>query len=223
MIRWPWLLALVTTAALADDPDVRIDNRPLDFSLQFSHDTGDLKINGATLDTSTGRIGIAWRERFSDRVQLGLTGGWASVTTRDDSLTAGRALNGYYAGFLLDVDLLKYDRFDSFANATWRYQQVDHDDGVQRVVIVTREPNFRIGAGLQLGGGVRAYAGVRYQSVGGEERLSGALNQTRAIDSDHEVGGFGGLELRVDPDGYVGINGEWGTDRSVGIYFGRHF
>jgi hypothetical protein len=221
--RFLWLIALLTTGVCAEDRDRRYDDRPIDFSLYFSHHAFDLDTAGTKIDTSADRVGVTYRERYGARLQLGLLGGYTVLTQDNNPATSGRELNGYHAGFSLDLDLLQGERVDSFMSARWLYQKVDHDDGSQRVTIVTREPSFRIGAGLALGYGVRAYGGLRYTRIDGEQRLSGTLNDTSVFEATRKAGGFAGVELRLEGNGYVGVATESGTDRNVAIYFGRRF
>lgn len=217
------VLAIWSVAAIADDARPYGLDRPLDFGLRFSHHALDLDYGGSKIDTSVDRIAVYWRERYGERLQLGLFGGYAFLSQSNNPATAGRKPDGYHAGFSLDVDLLRSEPVDSFFSAVWLYQKVDDDNGAQQTEIATREPGARLGLGVSLGGGVRAYGGARYGRIDGEQRLSGALNETRKIGETRNTGGFVGLELKLEQDGYVGLAAESGTDRSVAIYFGKRF
>lgn len=223
MKRLALALALFAGAAAADDRPDLYSARPLDFSLQFSHHNVNLDYSGLEVDSELDRITFAWRERFGERLQLGLAGGYAWVTQRNNPATAGRELDGYHAGFLLDLDLFRGERVDAFVNAAWLYQKVEDDDGSQKVALTSREPSARLGARLALSENGRVYAGWRYGRIDGEQRLSGTLDETRTVKQTREAGGFAGLRLRVERDGYIGIAVESGSDRSVALYFGRHF
>jgi hypothetical protein len=218
-----WLIAFLANAVCADDHGMRYGDRPIDFSLYISHHAFALNAAGTKTDTSVDRVGITYRERYGARLQLGLTGGYATLTQDNNPASSGRELNGYHAGFTFDLDLWQRERVNVYAGARWLYQKVDQDDGLQRVAIVTREPSYRIGASLALGDGVRAYAGLRYGRIDGEQRLSGTLKNTSAFETTDDAGGFAGLELQLEGNGYVGVATESGTDRNVAIYFGRHF
>lgn len=216
------LATLLAAAPVSADEIYHYTDQPLDFALRLSHHDTTLDIGPTRVDTSVDRASILWRERYGERLQLGLIGGYSLLSQTNNPPTAGLDLDGYHAGVLLDLDLIRTSRFDVFFNAAWLYQRVDHDDGSQRVVIVTREPSARLGAGLTLGG-IRAYGGARYGRIDGEQRLSGTVNETRDIHETRRSGAFAGLELRLEGNGYVGVMGESGADRSVGIYFGRVF
>lgn len=197
-------------------------DRPLDFSLRFARHKLDLAGNGAR-DTTLDRVGIGWRERYGERVQLGLFLEYASLTQENAPVTAGRELTGYHAGVSLDADLARLGPAALFLRATLGYLRVDDDDADQSVVISWTQPALRLGARGPLGARLRGYGGIRYGVIDGEVRLSGAENETRAFEEDDRVGGFAGLELLLEREGYVGVAAETGPDRTVSVYFGRDF
>ncbi len=215
-------LALPATAKAVESTAGLHPERPLDFSLYLLQARTDLDYGAARVDTTVDRLGIAWRERYGQRLHLGLFGGYAFLTQHNNAATAGRELNGYHAGFSFDLDLLASERAALFLAAAWLYQKVDDDDGAQRVVISWNEPSVRIGTSGLLGG-VRAYGGVRYGRIDGQQRLRGALDETRSVEKTNQTGAFFGLELNLERDGYVGVAGESGPDRRVSLYFGRRF
>jgi hypothetical protein len=223
MKRLVLLLAFFSIPVGADDRAHPYSDRPLDFALTLSTRSYDLDYGGSNVDTSVDRVTASWRERYGPYLQLGFLGGPAYLTQTNNAATSGRELNGYHVGLSLDIDLLRRERVDVFFSAAWLYQKLDHADGSQRVVITTHEPSARLGAGLLLAKPVRAYGGARYGSIRGEQRQSGTINETRTVRESQQAGGFAGLELLLDRDGYVGLYAESGIDRSVGIYFGRHF
>lgn len=222
MRRLLLLAALCTGPVAAEDGPSIYPERPLDFSLTLGQHTLDLDYGDTTVDTSVDRIGISWRERYGERLQLGLVLGYSFLTQGNNVVTAGRELDGYHAGVTLDIDLLKTERALLFLGVSWLYQNVDDDDGAQRVEIAWREPSGWLGVS-RLIGPVRAYGGVRYARIDGQQRLSGALNETRDIEETDSSGAFAGLELALEDDGYVGVVGQSGPDRSASIYFGRRF
>ena len=222
-MRWSiLLLAFVSTAATAESDNFYTD-RPLDFSLSLGHHTLTLDYGGTNVDTSVDRIGVAWRERFGERLQLGLVGGYSFLTQTNNPPTAGLELDGYHAGFSFDLDLLTLRRASVSLRGAWLYQKMDHDDGMQQISISWREPSVRLDAAAAIGGGVRVYGGLRYGTIDGTQRLSGTLNETRAIKQTDRTGGFIGLELGLEDNGYVGVSAASGFDRSVSLYFGRLF
>lgn len=197
--------------------------RPLDFSVRFARQELELERAGARIDSTLDRVGIAWRERFGERLRLGLFLDYASLTQENRPLTAGLELTGYYAGVSLDADLARLGPAALFLQASLAYLRLDDDTPDQSIVLSWTEPAARLGLRAPLGGRLRGYAGVRYGVIDGEERLRGSTNETRSLAEEDRVGGFAGLELALERDGYIGVTAASGPDRTVGIYFGRDF
>lgn len=214
-------LLLAPGAASAGEWGATYVERPLDFTARLGRQKLDLE--GVAGATTIDRIGVGWRERYGARLELGLSVDYVALTQENTAITAGRELTGYDAGLSLDADLLRVGPAALFLRATLSYLRVDDEDPDQSLVISWTEPAVRLGVRGPLGAGVRAYAGVRYGLIDGEERLRGAANATRALEEDQRVGGFAGLELALERNGYVGVAAESGPDRMFGIYFGRQF
>lgn len=216
------LLAPSALAFAGEWPEPYAD-RPLDVNVRFSQHTLDLDYGDTVVDTSVDRVGLAWRERYGRRLQLGVYADYALLTQGNNPETAGRELTGYHVGLSLDLELLRAGPAALFLAATLGYQRVDDEQEERDIVITWTEPSVRVGASGALGAGLRAYGGVRYGELDGEQRLSGARNETRAIDEAERSGAFAGVELKLDREGYVGAFVESGVDRTARIYFGRRF
>jgi hypothetical protein len=200
-----------------------VSDRPLDFALHLSN--ADIPIDDGTsvAATEVQRIGITWRERYGQHLQLGFLGGASYLTQRNNAATAGLELDGYHAGLSLDIDLYDDARANLQLSATYLYQRVDSDRPNQRVVIAWREPSARFTAGVALGGRLWASAGVRYGGIDGEQRLSGTVNQTRDVERRATTGSVAELELKLDDNGYVRLTAMSGMERSVALHFGRRY
>jgi hypothetical protein len=222
-VRWLFVPCFFLSAAAAAADGYPYTDRPLDFSLIFSHHTLALDYGGPHVDTSVDRVGIAWRESFGQRLQLGLLGGYSFLTQSNNPPVAGQELNGYHAGFSLDLDLIRRARGGVSLHGAWVYQKVDHSDGTQQVVITWREPWLELRADVLVGGGLRLYGGVRYGTIDGTQRLSGTLNETRSITETDRTGGVIGAQLELEGNGYIGAAAASGPDRRTEIFFGRRF
>lgn len=223
-MRWTLALGLLLGAAPAvADSRLYTTDRPPDFSFSLSHHTMDLDYGGSRIDTTVDRIGVAWRERFGERLQLGLAGGYSFLTQSNNPPLAGRELSGYHAGMLLDLDLLSYERGGVSLHGAWLYQKMDDDNGMQQVVISWREPSASLRATARIGDALLVYGGARYGVIDGTQRLTGTINETRKISQTDRVGGFVGVQLNLEDNGYIGAAAAAGFDRYTGVYFGRRF
>lgn len=198
--------------------------RPVDFSLDFTRVRTALDYDDRNVDTTVKRIGIVYRERMSTRVWLGLHGGHAFVTQTDNAATAGLELSGYYAGLGLYLGLYEGARAGIFFNAAYTYQSVDAGRDLDTVDLTWLESRAELGAYVTPYTALRVYGGVNYGAIEGEERTGGALARTtRTIARTGRLGGFGGLEWRLDNNDYIGAVAQSGVTRMAGVYFGHRF
>jgi hypothetical protein len=221
-VRWLFLPCLFLSAVAMADA-YPYTERPLDFSLYLSHHTLALDYTGSRVDTSVDRIGITWRERFGDSLQLGLVGGYSFLTQSNNPPDAGQELDGYHAGFSLDLDLVRRARGGVSLHGAWLYQKVDHSDAAQQVDISWREPWLELRADAAVGRWLRVYGGVRYGAIDGTQRLSGTLNETRSVTETDRTGGLVGVQLELERNGYIGVDAASGPVRRTEVYFGRRF
>lgn len=222
-MRWvPFLSLFLGATAAAADSGLYAE-RPPDFSLSVSHHRLDLNYGGTSVDTTVDRIGVAWRERFGERLELGLAGGYSFLTQSNNPPLAGRELSGYHAGFLLDLDLLTYARGRLSLHGAWLYQKMDDDNGTQQIVISWREPSATLRASARISDALDVFGGIRYGVIDGTQRLEGTINETREISQTDRSGGFAGVQLNLEDNGYLGVTTATGIDRYTSIYFGRRF
>lgn len=218
------ILVGATVAALLDDA-IATDHfdRPLDFSLYATQRKSEWNYGATIPHTTTKWLGVTWRERYGERFHLGIFGGYAFLTQTGNAVTAGQELDGYHVGISADVTLFRRGPIDAFITTAYTYQNVKHDGGQQDVKITWHEPSAALGAGIRLHPQVRLYGGANYGYVEGEQRVSGTTNQTTDFERKPKTGGFAGLEVLLDPGGYIGIGVQSGANRGAGIYFGRQY
>ncbi|MBI3545551.1 MAG: hypothetical protein HY081_03005 [Gammaproteobacteria bacterium] len=195
----------------------------MDFSLRFTQNKAPFDYGAQSYDTVNRWIGISWREKISSSITLGMFGGSAYVTQNNNPVTAGIELDGYHAGFSAQGIFFTTARAALFYALDYTYQKVDNKTATQTVVIDWSEPHAQIGAIVKLAPRWRMYGGGNYGYVDGQERASGNINHTLNFSRATRAGGFLGIDLTVDVDGYVGIEGKTGLTRGAEIYFKRRF
>jgi hypothetical protein len=105
----------------------------------------------------------------------------------------------------------------------YTYQNVDNTDNAQTVEIDWSPSQAQLGAIAALTQKFRLYGGGSYGRIDGEECDRGTINRTTTISRDTRGGGFLGLDLNTDPDGYVGIEISSELTRGGEIYFKRRY
>lgn len=223
MTRWLCLACLCASPVFADDVTSYGLERPTDFTLAFTQHETTLARDGDRIDTTVKRIGIAWRERYGNYAHLGLLGGLSYLTQTGEPLTAGEQLDGYHAGFSVDVDVPLSSALAFFAGARYLYERTDDSTAVQEVTLSWTTAYAEAGLALTALRAARFYAGINYGELDGEERARGAITATRDLSADDAAGAVAGFEVTLDQDGYVGLVARSGFHRGAGIYFGRRF
>jgi opacity protein-like surface antigen len=226
---WLWptaILALVLgpDAALATGPLPPHDDRATEygFSLQGGRADTVWRMDGSTVDSEIQTTGILIRQRFSDIVHLGMLGGYTTLTQTNNPNTAGLKPTGYYAGVLIDVDILTRQHVSVFGGVGYTYSRVEQSENSQSVELTWGEWRARLGGSVGAGP-FRLFGGVSYGTVDGTERLTGTISQTTRFENDSSGGGFLGVDLRVDKNGYVGLEGRSGLDDGWLLYFRHRF
>ncbi len=218
------LLMLAPVLAQATGPLVPNDrDAGPDLSLRFARAKMPLDYDGRAYDTNSRWIGLSLREKAGRYVTLGMYGGYAYVTQTGNPVTAGIELDGFHAGFSLHGVLFENRRATLFYAFDYTYQKVDHKNDTQTVVIDWSQPQALFGAIIPLAPNFRFYGGGSYGRIDGEERASGTINRTTDIGRAARGGGFLGLDLATDPDGYVGVELRHGVTRGGEIYFKRRY
>lgn len=198
------------------------DARQAELSLQFGRADTIFRYGAADVDTRVDQASVFVRQRFGRALHLGLLGGATALAQTGRAATAGLTLDGYHAGLTLEIEFLTRRSFALFGSVGYLYQSVKSSRDMQSVDLSWDEWRGRLGAAFVLGA-VRAFGGAERGSLDGIERTSGATNQTVRFDARSGTRAFGGLDLRVDPDGYIGIERRTGIDEGFLFYFRRRF
>ncbi len=217
------LMALSNPAGAAGPPTQDDNGNSVDFSVRLARAKSPLDYGGQDIDTTSRWVGLSLREKVSQRVTLGMYGGYAYVTQTDNPLTQGLELDGYHAGFTLHGILYAGQQATLYYELDYSYQKVEHKGETQTVTIDWFDSRAEIGAIVALTGQVRLYGGGGYGNLDGEERDSGTVNRTRNIKGSERAVGFLGLDLKTDPSGHVGMEARTGMTRRVEIYFKRSY
>jgi hypothetical protein len=138
-------------------------------------------------------------------------------------VTAGIELDGYHAGISMHAVLLPGQMASLYGALDYSYQKMDHEGDIQEVVIDWTQSQAQIGVMFALAQRWRLYGGGSYGKVDGEERASGSVNHTLSFERGAQSGGFLGLDLNVETDGYIGVELRSGLMRGGEIYFKRRF
>jgi hypothetical protein len=199
------------------------DDKTFAVDLRFARNDNPLDYGDFVADTTTKWIGLSWRERYDQRVHLGMFGGYAYTTQTNNAATAGLELDGYHVGLSLHISLLETRRTNLYFSADYTYERVDNDDNTRDVVIDWHYPRARFGITFTPQSALRFYGGGDIGEIDGTERASGTFNRTVNFERSAKGGVFGGLDYNLDQDGYIGFELRSGINKGGEIYFKRRF
>lgn len=191
-----------------------------EFTLQGGRADLALDYGGVKIDTQVDMASLALRLRIADRAHLGLLGGWTAVAQTDNPVAAGLKPSGFHAGLSLDLDIITLERWSAFAGVAYTYQRVEDDDVGRAIRLDWDEWRAHLSGSVGLGA-LRFYGGASYGAVDGTQRTSAAVDGTTGFEISGKAGGFLGVDLRIDRDGYIGVEGRTGLDEGWLLYF-RH-
>jgi hypothetical protein len=159
----------------------------------------------------------SWRYLYG-----GLRVGYADVSQPDNPDLAGLHLYGNSLGILLGMFLMRNDYLDINFQGDYSYLQTSSRKEEQEADFNWAETNFQLGAKLKLG--LLRLSGATYRyGINGDQKLRGDINSTTRFGEAEKTGTSIGIELQVDPTGYVGIHAENGAREGVRMLFTREF
>lgn len=210
------MIAILPVNAAAQDytlRGVRLDAEQYDTEWQTA---------GVEQDTDVTRLVLVLDERPWSRVYGGLRAGYVELSRPGDPALGGLGLSGQSLGIRLGVSLIKSRRVEVFG-------QLDHDfleasggrDG-QDTEFDWTETMVRLGAVATLGSIRLTGAAYRYR-VDGDLKRRGPPNATVQFDENQSTGMSAGLELQVDPTGYIGVAVERGARDGLRLSFIREY
>jgi hypothetical protein len=220
----PGFIGLLSLPAFAAEPPSAFDTRAaLDVGVHFSQLKNDLKYPSADSTTRVERLTLSWREKFTDRLLLGMHGGYSYATQNGNPLTEGLELDGYHFGLSASVGLTPPSAtLQVVAEVSFTYEQVEHESTSQTVDMDWRESRAGLWVFIPLGPAVQLIGAARYGSTSGEQRASGAVNSTDDFDSRRN-GSAVGINASDGRLGSVGIVGYKDLDQGWEVYFKRQF
>lgn len=191
--------------------------------MHFAQSRNNFEYRSGEIPTRVEHISLSWREAFTERLLLGLHGGYSFATQNDNLLTAGLELDGYHAGLALNFDLTPPSTaVRVLADATFTYQHVRHESTPQTVEIDWRESRLGFWASFPLGATFQVVAAARYGWTDGQQRASGIVNSSLDFEQ-RQAGAVGGFNVSDGQRGSIGILGFKGLDQGWEAYFKRQF
>jgi hypothetical protein len=202
------------------------ETETLDFAVTFNKRDVDLRYKGSgTFESTIEFIEVNWYERIYPGVDVGLHVGKTFFSQSRRATTAGIEPNGFYGGIGIRAVFAEASLIRPFVHAVYLYRHVNHEENDSSITLNWHEPHVRFGASSAPWGPARIYGGVEWSAMDGRERVeSPAVSSTTDFEQVGGTTGFLGIDLTVEPNGYIGVEGHGGDNNSgFQIYFKKHY
>lgn len=213
-----------TGTAQALDLDVRSSraNR-LDFSLQLEHTSIDLDNGTSVVELNRERIGIVSIEVPMSGPQFGLLLGYAYADFSSNNIYESIAMDGYYLGVSVLVNVIKYENIALAVQGHYLYQSIDGKEDQAKASLSLDE--FSVSALLkyQIQSMGQFYAGVSATSIEGRYRYNGATNVSVDFENEEQQGVLAGFDYYLSRLETIGISYQAGSINGVSLRFRKLF
>lgn len=202
-----------------------VDRRAGSIEAELDVERDDYELAGdvGILETRASRVGISLFEAVRPELTLGFFGGVVSVSQSGQALTAGMSPGGEYLGLSLRSVPLGGSRWRLGIAARLLYQSVDDATADQRVELDWLETEASAVFAFDVTGTLSLYAGSSYTGLDVDQRARGVVNSTVEF-TEHETGSaIAGLDLEVDPGGFVTLFVRGGARDGFTLRFRRIF
>lgn len=210
-----FLSLLPFTAAAYDDAliGLRLDWSQYDITLTAAGDSRDTRID---------HVALVLNEPTWQRFYGGLRVGYVDISQADNPELAGFDLNGNSLGLRLGAFLIRNDHVNVFVQSDVDYLYAEDEQDEQTAELDWTETTLQIGASVKLGP-FRLSSGAYRYNLSGEQALRGPADSTIRFSEEESTGATAGIELQVDPTGYIGIHTENGARDGTRLTFIREF
>jgi hypothetical protein len=217
------LLAFAATKAVAADVLAGIPLGGFGSDLHATRDEVELESGSSTVKTRLTHFGLAISEDYGDHLALGLLGGYALASQRRQALTEGFDFTGPYAGVNLQAVLPLGRRFRVELTGQYVYQWLDDETQDQRVKLEWSQADATLNLQVDVTTAITLYAGPLYSDISVDQTAKGAVDSTTDFDGRRSTGAIYGVQLEVDPRGWVGLELRQGPMEGVALSFQRRF
>lgn len=191
--------------------------------LHVERDDYRLAGDGQVLETRASRIGIALFEAVRPNLALGFLGGVVSVNQTGQALTAGLRPGGEYLGLSLRTAAVAGRRWRLGIDARMLYQSVNDTTADQSVEFDWLETDAAAVFVFDATNSLSLYAGSGYTRLDVDQQARGAVNATVRFTGEERGSAIAGLDLEVDPDGFVTLFLRGGARDGFTLRFRRVF
>ena len=210
-----FLLAVPCSAQAADDG--------LDFSLTVASSKSQWTYNNVPRETRVDSVTAVFSQRLSDTIRGSLNLSYLDISQSSHPQSVGLTGTGNGIGIGLQNLLVNEPSWRLYLRFGYDYSSTDNTRGDQSIETTWYTTTAGVDAILAPRSSVSFLLGAGVASVDGEEQLSGPINQVNEFEEKDSASYYGGLSIRTDKRGRIGLRWYGGTSEGFVMNFSRSF
>jgi len=210
--------------ANAFDLDVRSSRSSrLDFSVIIERASLDLDNKTTTVEMDLTRFGIVSIEVPATGAQFGLLLGYAYADFSGSAGYESIAMDGYYLGVSVRVNIFNYNAFTTALQAHYLYQSVDGKDDQATASLSWDEFSAALMLKYRVGAIGELYGSINAVTIDGRYRYDGLVTARDDLKNHNQQGAQAGFNYNVNQLETVGINYQRGVFDGFSLQFRKLF
>lgn len=190
------------------------------FALSLQRFSQVLRVDDTDVETISERVSIDLWEKTQSNVLLGVALGQSFITQRDYPTASGDDFSGFFGELSMTHPALKAGVIEFAATASYGYHQVASDVSENEIHFHTLATEGS--AWLPLTGTLKLVSTISCRVLRGDAVTTQPRNHHNLEESRCNSVALG-LELNVDPGGYVMLRAEDGARSGISLSFSRRY
>ena len=195
----------------------------LDFSLTVASSKTQWTYNNVERETRVDSITAVISQSLSDTIRGSLRLSYLDISQSSNPQPVGLSGSGNGLGIGIQNLLVNDPSWRLYLRFGYDYSSTDNSQGDQKIETTWYTTSAGVDAILAPRNSVSFLLGAGVASVDGEEQLSGPINQVNEFEEDESVAYYGGLSIKTDKRGRIGLRWYGGTSEGFVMNFSRHF
>jgi len=195
----------------------------LDFSLTVASNKTQWTYNDVQRETRVDSITANFSQSISSTIRGDLRIAYLDISQSSHPESVGLSGSGNGIGIGLQNLLINDPSWQLYLRFGYDYSSTDNNRGEQRIENTWYTTTAGVDAVLAPRNSVSFVVGGGVASVDGEEQLSGPVNQVNEFEEDDSVAYYGGLSIKTDKRGRIGLRWYGGTSEGFVMNFSRSF
>jgi len=217
-------ILLISNTVKALDLDVRSSRTSrLDFSVLIDRSSIEMENDNASVELDLSRFGIVSIEVPASGPQFGLLLGYAYADFSDSNSYESIAMDGYYLGVSVRVNMITYSALTIAVAGHYLYQSVDGEDNQAKASLTWDEFSAALILGYRLGATGELYGAVQTASLDGRYRYDGLTSTRDDLENKNRQGAEAGFTYYINRLETVGIIYHRGFSDGFSLQFRKLF